>query len=209
MEEVILGIADGAHFPSLTIEVKATTNDKWWDFYLKNGGRPFPAEHLKKAAEEVEELKNIFQHEGVIVHRPDPVDFGKEYSTPDFTSTGLYAAMPRDSLLVIGDEIIETPMAWRSRFFEYRCFRSIVKDCFRRGAKWTTAPKPQMSDELYDQDYPISNIQDRLKLAAQGKYVTTEFEPCFDAADFMRAGKDIFVQRSQVRSLIIIHIQRK
>lgn len=28
--------------------------------------------------------------------------------------------------------------------------------------------------------------------------MTTEFEPCFDAADFMRAGKDIFVQRSQV-----------
>ena len=35
-------------------------------------------------------------------------------------------------------------------------------------------------------------------LAAQGKFVTTEFEPCFDAADFIRAGKDIFVQRSQV-----------
>ena len=28
--------------------------------------------------------------------------------------------------------------------------------------------------------------------------MTTEFEPCFDAADFIRAGRDIFVQRSQV-----------
>ena len=38
-------------------------------------------------------------------------------------------------------------------------------------------------------------------LAAEGKFVTTEFEPCFDAADFIRAGKDIFVQRSQVRNV--------
>ena len=40
--------------------------------------------------------------------------------------------------------------------------------------------------------------EDRHKLAAKGKFVTTEFEPCFDAADFIRAGRDIFVQRSQV-----------
>ena len=29
------------------------------------------------------------------------------------------------------------------------------KDYFRRGAEWTTAPKPFMSDELYDQNYPV------------------------------------------------------
>ena len=59
--------------------------------------------------------------------------------------------MPRDILLVLGDEIIEAPMAWRPRFYEYRAYRSLIKEYFARGAKWTTAPKPQMSDELYDQ----------------------------------------------------------
>ena len=59
--------------------------------------------------------------------------------------------MPRDILLVVGDEIIEAPMAWRSRFFEYRAYRPLMKEYSRKGAKWTTAPKPQMSDELYDQ----------------------------------------------------------
>ena len=62
----------------------------------------------------------------------------------------MYAAMPRDIIMAIGDEIIEAPMAWRARFFEYRAYRRIIKDYFRQGAKWTTAPKPQMSDELYD-----------------------------------------------------------
>ena len=198
LEEVIVGTPENAHFPYLSIEVKATTNSKWWDFFKENGGKPFPEAHLKKAAEEVEELCNIMRQEGVIVRRPDPVDFGKVYTTPDFSSSGLYAAMPRDILIVIGDEIIESTMAWRARFFEYRAYRNIIKDYFRRGAKWTTAPKPTMCDEMYDMDYPINNIEDRLKLAAQGKFVTTEFEPCFDAAEFMRAGRDLFVQRSQV-----------
>ena len=100
--------------------------------------------------------------------------------------------------MVIGDEIIEAPMAWRSRFFEYRAYRPLIKEYFKQGAKWTTAPKPQMSDQLYDIQYPVQNAKNRLELAAKGKFVTTEFEPCFDAADFLRAGKDIFVQRSQV-----------
>ena len=66
------------------------------------------------------------------------------------TITGLYAAMPRDIVMTVGDEIIEAPMAWRSRFFEYRAYRPLMKEYFHGGAKWTTAPKPQMSDELYD-----------------------------------------------------------
>lgn len=40
-------------------------------------------------------------------------------------------------------------MAWRSRFFEYRPFRSLIKDYFLKGGKWTAAPKPEMSDALY------------------------------------------------------------
>ena len=59
--------------------------------------------------------------------------------------------MPRDVLLVVGDEIIEAPMAWRSRFFEYRAYRPLLKEYFKGGAKWTTAPKPLMSEDLYDQ----------------------------------------------------------
>lgn len=66
----------------------------------------------------------------------------------------MYAAMPRDILIVVGNEIIEAPMAWRARFFEYRAYRSLIKEYFRKGAKWTTAPKPTMASELYDQVRP-------------------------------------------------------
>ena len=102
--------------------------------------------------------------------------------------------------MVIGEEIIEAPMAWRSRFFEYRAYRPLIKEYFRQGAKWTTAPKPQMSDDLYDYDYPTRDERKKKMYAEEGRFVTTEFEPCFDAADFIRAGRDIFVQRSQVHT---------
>ena len=38
----------------------------------------------------------------------------------------------------------------------------------------------------------------RTELAREGKFVLTEDEIVFDAADVMRIGKDIFVQISQV-----------
>jgi glycine amidinotransferase len=44
----------------------------------------------------------------------------------------------------------------------------------------------------------MTSDEDRRKLAAEGKFITTEHDICFDAADFMRCGTDIFVQRSQV-----------
>ncbi|CAB1338934.1 unnamed protein product [Coregonus sp. 'balchen'] len=209
LEEVIVGRAENARVPPFTVEVKANTYEKHWPFYQKYGGQTFPEDHLKKAVAEIEEMCNILRMEGVTVQRPEPMDWSFEYKTPDFNSTGMYAAMPRDILMVVGNEIIEAPMAWRSRFFEYRAYRPLIKEYFRKGAKWTTAPKPTMSDELYDQEYPIRTVEDRHKLAAQGKFVTTEHEPCFDAADFIRAGRDLFVQRSQVTNYMGIEWMRR
>jgi len=209
LEEVIVGRAENAVVPQFTTEVKANTYEYHWDFYTANSGKQFPREHLNKAVAEIDEFCNILEHEGITVRRPDIIDHQKPYETPDFKSHGMYAAMPRDIIITIGNEIIEAPMAWRSRFFEYRAYRELMKEYFRAGAKWTTAPKPTMSDQLYDLDYPIKSVADRHLLAAENLFVTTEFEPCFDAADFMRAGTDIFVQRSQVTNLMGIEWMRR
>eukprot|EP00118_Oscarella_pearsei_P021023 m.233683 g.233683 ORF g.233683 m.233683 type:complete len:389 (+) comp40095_c0_seq6:904-2070(+) len=209
LEEVIVGRVENAHVPPFTAEVKANTSEKHWPFYAQYGGKPFPAEFINKAKQEVEEFCSVLQNEGVVVRRPEVMDWSIVYETPDFRSSGMYAAMPRDFMTVIGDEIIEAPMAWRSRFFEYRAYRPIIKDYFQRGARWTTAPKPTMANALYDLDYPIKSVEDRRRLAVQGKYVTTEYEPTFDAADFMRCGRDIFVQRSQVTNFFGIEWMRR
>ena len=112
--------------------MKANTYEKYWPFYQKYGGRPFPSDHLRKATMEIEEFCHILEAEGVTVRRPEIIDFSTSYKTPDFeTPSGLYAAMPRDILMVVGNEIIEAPMAWRSRFFEYRAYRPLLKEYFK------------------------------------------------------------------------------
>jgi glycine amidinotransferase len=100
--------------------------------------------------------------------------------------------MPRDVMLIIGNDMIEAPMAWRQRYFEIAAYRSLIKEYFHKGAQWTAAPKPELKDELYNHNYrePTGN--------RDIDYVITELEPTFDAADFIRCGKDIFVQKSHV-----------
>ena len=84
LEEVIVGRAENACVPKMSVEVKANTYKKHWDFYTMNGGKSFPEEHLKKAVEEIEELCNILQHEGVVVRRPDKIDHSQVSNNSSF-----------------------------------------------------------------------------------------------------------------------------
>ena len=52
--------------------------------------------------------------------------------------------MPRDVLLIVGDQIIEAPMGWRSRYFEHHAYKSLCKEYFRGGARWISAPRPEL-----------------------------------------------------------------
>ena len=190
LEEVIVGVLSGATVPEWHVQLESTMPKKYWDFYMNNGGKPFPKEQLEAGKKDLEEFSNILKSEGITVKRPDKIDFSKPYSTLDWNCKGgLYAAMPRDVLLIIGNEIIEAPMAWRSRYFEINAYRKLLKEYFKEGAKWTSVPKPTMKDELYDKNYRNDSDEG---------YSITEYEPVFDAADFMRFGKDIIVQKSNV-----------
>jgi len=64
-------------------------------------------------------------------------------------NVGYMNACPRDGLMVVGDEIIESAMAWRSRLFEFYPYKKLFTEYFRQGARWTAAPRPAMGDDLY------------------------------------------------------------
>ena len=103
------------------------------------------------AQRELDEFVNILKGEGVIVRRPDCLESRAAALTPEWTSpAGNSQANPRDVLIVIGNEILEAPMSWRSRYFEFFAYRNLVMEYWRQGAKWTAAPKPMMSHRLYD-----------------------------------------------------------
>ena len=91
-----MGRPDGACVPDFTMEVKAHTHERNWQFYEKNAGHLFPVEHTKKAIKEIDEMCRILEMEGVKVRRPEKIVHQQPFQTPDFHSpSGLYAAMPR------------------------------------------------------------------------------------------------------------------
>ncbi|MDF0556151.1 amidinotransferase [Kamptonema sp. UHCC 0994] len=204
LEEVIVGRLDGAVIPPWHITVKATMPQRYWDLFRTFGGQLFPPEQIKAGEKELEELAHILESEGVKVRRPDAANYTRPYSTPDWESpSGLYGAMPRDVMIVVGDKLIEAPMPWRSRFFEINAYRSLIKEYFHQGAQWIPAPKPQLTDELYNYQYQEAGKDEEFNS------LLTEFEPVFDAAEFARCGRDIFVQQSQVTNRFGIEWMRR
>lgn len=193
LEEVIVGIPDGAYVPVI---------DQVWYASLPRAnalrifeaqGRPYRERDAAGAKREIDQFVRILEAEGIVVRRPVALNFGRPFSTPDWgCSNGFSAMNPRDLLLVVGSEIIETPCASRSRYYEVNAYRPLLREYFRRGAKWTAAPKPTLTDELFDQEYQRPDV------GGTGRYPITEFEPTFDAADFVRCGRDLFVTRSVV-----------
>ncbi|SRR6266545_279433 len=191
LEEVIVGSIDHALAPDWHISLAAIAPANTREFWQRTSGRPFPSEIVDRARTELESLAEFFVREGIVVRRPTFSGPNVPFTTPCFTSSGsFHVAMPRDAMLAVGDAIIETPMAWRNRYFETFPFREILKDYFRRGARWWAGPKPMLSDDLYRRDHDVD--------AATFQSVITEFEPVFDAADFIRVGPDLIGQLSHV-----------
>lgn len=192
LEEVIVGHVDGATIPSNHLVVTYNLPPALSRLYRLAAGRRYPNWMLKLAQKELDGFISLLEGEGVVVRRPDPMPFSRHYKTANWSSRGFTVACPRDGFMVVGDEIIETPMCWRSRHFEGDAYRSLFKQYFREGARWTAAPRPQLTDDLFDGSY---------RLPAKGepqRTLLTEFEPVFDAADFVRCGCDIFYTRSNV-----------
>ena len=183
LEEVVVGTAWGAHMPS--------TMDPLADGAMISGmgGQPYPLDLIHRVQSQIDRFVEILKAEGVTVKGVKPYDLALRTTTPYFSVPCGYNFMNvRDLVLVIGNEIIEAPSASRSRYFETLIFRDLFKQYFLQGARWVAAPRPQLSAETYNS--PEARRALNLK-----QEITSEFEPVFDAADFVRCGRDIFGQR--------------
>jgi glycine amidinotransferase len=189
LREVIVGTARGAVKPAYEPAFSALYDPGSVDREFK--GAPFTPEEISDAERQLDNFAGMLQKLGIVVTRPEPLDHSVGHSTPDWSvPLGRAQACPRDVLMVVGDEIIEAPMARRCRFFEYRAYRKLIESYFRAGARWTAAPKPLMADDLYVSGYTTVDKGYDLKTHP----MLTEREPCFDAACFSRFGRDIFWQ---------------
>lgn len=160
---------------------------------------PRSQESVDRGNAQLDNFQNILEKRGIKVDRPTPLDFYQEIGTPDWKNACMFGCMPpRDVLLTVGNEILEATMSYRSRWFEYLCYRPLLQEYFDNDPdmRWEAAPKPRLTDKSYHQGYLHEGItmEERLQMVADLHFVTTEYEPLFDAADIMRLGKDIFCQ---------------
>jgi scyllo-inosamine-4-phosphate amidinotransferase 1 len=177
LEEIIIGIIDGALSPISSYN-PFTSEYAEVSRRVDNLPERLPVQVEAETRDDLARLSEALAGLGVTVRRPAPIDHSAWYSTPDWRSQGFYNYCPRDVLLAIGNTIIETPMVQRSRLFEPFAYKEILIDYFDRGAKWISAPKPRLLDEMIDSSAAVGT---RLR----------DFEPIFDAANVLRFGTDI------------------
>ena len=182
VEEIIVGSAKHARIPHLDLgfEVTAASADDLLNVDIKG---KYPQKIIDETEEDIERFVEELEKLGIRVRRPSDIALNN-FATPDWKCDAFFSYCPRDTMLVIGDTVIETPNTFRSRYFESIVYKEILLEYFKSGAKWITAPKPRLLDVGYNRD----KQGDELSL--------NNCEPVFDAANVIRAGKDLFFQLS-------------
>lgn len=177
LEEIVVGSAIGSSIPRPDLSVFTI---HFHDCGSPDGipSGPFPPHMVEQTEQELSELCQALDQLGVTVRRPEPVAEDAILATPHWETDGLYEYCPRDSLLVVGETLIEAPMPVRGKHLKALTYRRLALEYFHNGARWIAAPRPELRDELYDPDRP------------EGCRLL-DLEPCFDAANIVRLGTDI------------------
>jgi N-dimethylarginine dimethylaminohydrolase len=175
LEEVIVGNPLRARFPFAD---RSTQLAEFPDRSLEEIPQgSFPQWIIEETEEDLNEFVAVLEQLGITVKRPETWPHEDKFSTIHWESEGYYNYCPRDIMLVIGDQIIETPNVIRSRAQESLSYRKLMIDYLKSGAKWYCAPKPMLLDSLFDVD--------------MDKPMPRNDEPAFDAANILRFGRDL------------------
>jgi glycine amidinotransferase len=151
--------------------------------------------YVEELNEDVELFADTLTQLSVRVHRPVQLSSPLTFTTPSFTATRTPPLNVRDQLIIFGDEVIETPPQVRARYFENDLLKPVLYDYFRQGSRWTTMPRPIMTDRSFDTAW----VSGRNTPAAEdivnpkASPLDTGFEIMIDAAQCIRFGRDVIV----------------
>ena len=202
LKHVIVGRASGTMIQAPEPAVQTDWPDQG---YPPGTFGAMPKEMEDKANEQLDNFAAILEKRGLRVDRPALLDFSQAVETPDWKQESMFGCMPpRDVLLTVGNEMLEATMSFRSRWFEYLCYRPLLEEYYRQDPnfRWEAAPKPRLSEKTYKTnfwtDWHSLSEAEKWRRAENSDWIITETEPLFDAADVARFGKDLFVQKSMV-----------
>lgn len=165
LDTVIVGIADDAEIPLPDVSLRTVNYaDRKHIYNIKWG--PYPQQVIDEANEDLQKFCDFLRKENVNVLRPDKNIKPKYYNY-----------CPRDTVLVHDDKIIAAPVALAARTSEYL---AMVND-LETYVEVIAAPEPDRSI-LYNVDC-IGN---------PSILALNETEPCFDAANILRANDELY-----------------
>jgi N-dimethylarginine dimethylaminohydrolase len=142
LREVVIGIS-----PAEDFVVFHEDSQRWLlppadEFCRKHAGCrliDIDAERARRIERQVEALAELVAREGVIVHRPEPLQ-GEErvFMTANGEGAQLFA---RDAMIVIGNHLIDGSLRLKCRQRERFGLRPIIQKMVAgRGAKWSSVP---------------------------------------------------------------------
>ena len=90
----------------------------------------------RRAARARRASSTFSRREGVVVRRPDDHRLLEAFCHTANGGRRASASRARGTgILVLGDEILETPMPWRSRYFEMHAYRPLLKEYWSKRAR--------------------------------------------------------------------------
>jgi N-dimethylarginine dimethylaminohydrolase len=166
LKTVIVGIADDARIPILDPSLRLVNYaDKKHISEIPHSGL-YPKQVIEESNEDLEKFCDLLRKEGVNVLRPDKNVKPKYYNY-----------CPRDTVLVHDTKIIAAPMALTARTNEYLA----MVDDLETYSEVIAAPEPDR-EQLYNVEC----------LGNPDVLALNETEPCFDAANVLRANDQLF-----------------
>lgn len=176
LKEIIVGTAKNAQIPTITdkalhcIDYAHLSDEE----FSKIPTGKYPDRLIAETEEDLNNIAKTLEDMGVVVHRPVDRDFTEKKGNDLWQVDGYYNYCPRDSMLVVEDKVLATPMTLRQRQFESETCKPLIHP-----DHWIDLPKPKLGDEMYS----------RLDLTRPT--LLDGPEPIFDAANIIKSGYDI------------------
>lgn len=185
LKEIIVGSAKNAQVPKVgdkslhCIDYAHLSED---EFNNRPSGL-YPDKLIEETEEDLDEIAKTLTSLGIKVHRPIEKDFSELIKTDNWEVDGYYNYCPRDSMLVINDKVIRTPMTLRHRSNEADTCKPLFDE-----SHWVDAPRPKLLDSIYQRD----NLS--IPTLLNG-------EPVFDAANVIKHNNDLLYLVSNTGNL--------
>jgi len=177
LKEIIIGTANNARVPSIgdkclhCIDYAHLSDEQFQN-------RPhglYPQQLIDETNEDLDEIASKLSSMRIKVHRPLDRDFSELMGNGNWSVDGYYNYCPRDSMFVVQDKVLATPMTLRHRQFEAETCKPLFDE-----NHWFEAPKPNLLDSIYQRE-------------DLGRPTLLDGEPVFDAANVIKAGYDIYI----------------